>query len=139
MAYKIINDDYDRCRTWMAENGQGDCSDMMVLIGLETHGEITAVFAYNCFYGKTCQQHVAIKKGAYIPRRFVHYVYYYPFETVNAHTLIAVLQENNADIVKLAKHAGFEEVYRIDGGFEDCDLIILTLKKSDCRFLNYKV
>jgi len=139
MAFKIIDNDYARCNEWLAKNASWPCSDMVVLIGLERDGELTAVSGYNCFNGKSCQQHMVIKRGEYMPRRFAWFIYYYPFVQLGLELLIGILPENNADIIKLAKHAGFEEKYRIDGGHPDCDLLLCTMKKEDCICLNYRI
>jgi len=139
MAYKIIDRDYERCNQWLTENTDWPCSDMVVLIGLEKHGELVAVTGYNCFNGKSCQQHMAITKGEYMTRSFAWFIYYYPFVQLGLTMLIGIIPENNADIIKLAKHAGFEEQYRIDGGHPGGDLLLCTMKKDQCRPLNFKI
>jgi hypothetical protein len=139
MAYNVIDNDYLRCADWVSENTNQYYSDMITLIGLEKNGELIAVSAYNCFNGTSCQQHMVIKKGEYMTRNFAWFIYYYPFVQLGLTLLIGILPEDNADIIKLAKHAGFEEKYRIDGGHPEGDLLLCTMKKEDCRFLKYKI
>lgn len=139
MAFKIIDSDIPRCQAWMAEQTGWGRSDMTVAIGLERDGELIAVSGYNCFNGKSCQQHMVIKKGEYMTRNFAWFCYYYPFVQAGVDLLIGILPEDNADIIKLAKHAGFEEQYRIDGGHPDGDLLLCTMQKKNCRLLNFKM
>jgi hypothetical protein len=138
-VYKIIDNDYQRCASWMAAHAGWPCSDMIVIIGLEKDGKIIAASGYNCFNGKSCQQHMVITKGEYMPRSFAWFIYYYPFVQAGIELLIGILPEDNKDIIKLAKHAGFEEKYRIDGGHPDGDLLLCTMTKANCRPLKMKV
>lgn len=135
MAFKIIDNDYYRCNKWLIDYAGWTNHDMGVLIGLERDGELTAVSGYNNFNGKSCQQHMVIKKGEYMPKRFAWFIYYYPFVQLGLDLLIGIFPEHNADIIKLATHAGFKEKYRV----EDSDLLLYTMKKSDCRCLNIKI
>jgi len=138
VGFNIIDNDCPRCIAWMAAQTDKPCSDMVSMIGLERNGELIAVAGYNCFNGKSCQMHMTIKRGAYVTRNFVWFVCYYPFVQIGLELIIGILPEDNADIIKLAKHAGFEEKYRVDGGHPDGDLLLCTMKKQDCRFLNIK-
>lgn len=137
--YKIIDNDNKRCQKWMAVQKGAPCTDMIQTIGLEKDGDLIAVAGYNCFSGSTCQQHLTIARGEKVIRKFVWFIYFYPFVQLGIKMLIAIMPEDNANIVRLAKNAGFIEKYRIDGDHPDGDLILCTLKKSDCRFLNIKI
>jgi len=139
VAYKIIDNDNERCRTWMSEQCNKRCSDMVQTIGLENKGALVAVVGYNCFNGKSCQQHIVVGKSARGTKAFLWFIFHYPFIQLGLEMLIAIMPEDNADIVKMAKQAGFIEEYRIDGAHPDGDLILCTMRRSDCRFLNIRL
>jgi hypothetical protein len=140
MAYKIIDNDRVRCQAWVASISGTVGAEMTETIGLEKDGELVCVVGYNCFNGKSCQQHIYSDGIAkYAPRNFIWFIYYYPFIQLGLDLLIGIFPEDNANIIRLASHAGFEEKYRIDGGHPDGDLILCTMKKSDCKLLNIKI
>jgi len=64
-------------------------------------------------------------------------VYHYPFNQMGVDMLIGMTPANNEKALRLAKHAGFVEKYRIVEAHPDGDIVLLTLFKQDCRFLNY--
>ena len=136
MAYKIIDNDYDRLQKhWTAFVGYE--ASMQTMIGLERDGQIICVFGYNNFNGKSCHQHIIYKEGEYVPRNYVWFVYYYPFNQMGVDVLIGMTPSDNKKALRLAKHAGFIEQCTIKGAAMDGDLVVSSLKKEECRFLNY--
>jgi hypothetical protein len=136
VAYKIIDNDYDRLKDWWSDF-MGYPVTMQAMIGLEKDGEIVCIFGYDNFNGKSCQQHIVYKQGEYVPRNYVWFVYYYPFVQIGIDLLIGMTPANNEKALRLSKHAGFVEKYRIVGAHPEGDIILSTLLKQDCRFLNY--
>ena len=136
MAYKIIDNDYDRLRDWWSDF-MGYPVTMQAMIGLEKDGEIICIFGYDNFNGKSCHQHFICNPGKYVPRDYIWFSYFYPFNQMGVEMLIGMLPSNNDRIIDLAKHAGFVEKYRIVGAHPEGDIILSTLNKQDCRFLKY--
>ena len=137
MEFKIIDNDYERLRAWWTDF-VGYPASMQVMIGLEKDGEIVCVFGYDNFNGKSCHQHIVYKPGEYVQREFIWYVYHYPFNELGVDMLIGMTPANNDKALRLAKHAGFVEKYRIVDSDPGGDIVLSTLNKQDCRFLNYR-
>jgi len=134
MAYKIIDRDLDRCQDWLGDRTNGVGYDMIQAIGLEKDGELVAVTGYNNFTTKACHVHFAIDKGIYPTRQFIWFVHYYPFFQAGIDVLIGMVSTANSAIVNLTKRLGYTEQCRI----ADAGLIVTTLNKTDCRFLELK-
>ena len=73
---RVFTDDQERIGKWFGEvNGYNTIG--MTFIGLESHGELVAATAYNCFNGASVQMHVAIT-GRF-NREALWYAFHYPF------------------------------------------------------------
>lgn len=129
----IIDNDTPRCQQWIKERTGGVGTDLVVAIGLEKHGELKAVTGYNLFEGNSCFVHFCIDKGTYPDRKYIWFVHYYPFVQCGLDVMIALVSSANAAILRLCEHLGYKEKYRLD----DCNRVLLTLNKTDCKWLSY--
>ena len=84
--------------------------------------------------GNCCQMHIAIEGR--LTRDYIRACFRYPFGTLGYACVIGLVAEGNADALKFDKHIGFREVHRIkQGAAGGEDLIILEMRRSDCRWL----
>lgn len=103
-------------------------------IGLETNGKWAAVTAFNCFNGKSSQIHIAI--DGKLTREYTLYVYQYAFDVMKVHKLIGLVSSSNEKALRFDKHSGYVEEARVKDGYPDGDIIILTMTRDQCKFLN---
>jgi RimJ/RimL family protein N-acetyltransferase len=135
MSYAIIDNGLKRCQDWVA-NEYGVCgTEFTAAIGLERDGELVSVTGYNHFNGKSCHVHYFLKKGAYVPRRYVWFVHYYPYIQNGLNMMIAIVSSTNIAIIRLAKNLGYSYNYTIDNADMNGDLVIYTMTRDRCRFL----
>lgn len=113
-------------------------SPELIMIGWVTEGKLVMVVGLDTFIGKTCHIHVSIAKGyTYTPKHMLEFVFMKAFENVSM--LVGVVNSNNEAAMKYDKHLGFEESMRFEGMHEDGgDMVILTMRKDQCRYLNMK-
>lgn len=71
-------------------------------------------------------------------RSLLPHVFAYPFET--RITMLAVIPSHNSHSLKLTRHFGFRETHRVrDGWAQNDDLILLELRREECRFLKENI
>ena len=77
--------------------------------------------------------HVAIEQ---MNRAFLKAAFHWPFERWGLNAVIGLVTEGNTQALKFDLHLGFKEVYRIRaGGSGGEDLIVLEMRREDCRFI----
>lgn len=132
----IIVDQPDRCGRWLAEKQQIEyCKDeSAIYIGLENKNELKVVIMY-CGYIKngSIQMHLAIDGRG--NKDILNLAYSYPFNQLNVNKIIAPIQSNNKKCLMFALKAGFTLEHTIKDAGVNCDLLILTMTKKQCRFL----
>ena len=134
-AYRIVDNELSRCQKWLGDKTGGVGTDMVVCIGLERNGELIAVTGYNLFNGRSCHVHFCIEKGAYPTRQYVWFVHYYAFIQAGLEVMIAFMAASNERILKLARHLGYVEKYRLEDAHPDGDMVLCTLSAKNCKFL----
>ena len=104
-----------------------------VALGLRESGR--AILA-GCFFenynGRSLVAHLAIQRAS---RRFYWYLADYVFRQCGVHKLIAPVASTNTRMVRLALNMGFMEECRIKDAAPDGDILIMTMTREQCRFL----
>ena len=98
-------------------------------------GQLIGVVGYNGFCGRCCSMHIA-GDGNWVSREFIRAAFDYPFNQIGVEYVVSPLGADNHRALKFDKHFGFTELARIPEGWDvGVDLVILKLKKSDCKWL----
>jgi hypothetical protein len=138
MSYRIIENDYERCREFCSSFGL-NANVIEVFIGIEKDGELIGCSGYDRFFKTSIQQHICLKPGAKIPRIFWHVIAFYPFVQCGVDMLIGMTPSTNQEALRLAKKYGYVEQSRIKGAVTGGDLVIQTLHKENCKWHNMRV
>lgn len=128
---RIIDNDVKRCQNWVAENYHNVGFDLVQTIGLEQDGKITAVIGYNYFNDVSCHVHVYIKKGVWIPKQFLWFAFYYPFNQLGLQVIVGLFNSSNGSVLKLANRFNFKQRCELP----EINMMLFTLKKEDCKIL----
>jgi len=65
-------------------------------------------------------------------------VFNYPFEQLNVSKLIGQVPSSNLRSLEFCLKLGFKEETRVTDVFEDGDLLVLSMRREDCRWLKLK-
>ena len=131
---RIITDEQERIGDWFCKVNGHEYSPLgMAFIGLESHGELVAATAYNCFNGASIQMHVAIT-GKF-NREALWYAFHYPFNECGVQKIIAPVPSTNTKALRLDHHFGFVTEAIIKDAALDGDLHLLTMTREQCRYL----
>ena len=137
---RIVLTEPERCNDWLFERISVDCSlrDSYV-IGLEKAGELVAAVAYTNFTGKSVVMHVAIDDCSTITRRFVWTCFDYPFNQMGVFKVLGYVDSSNTEAMNLDLKLGFRIVTVIPEVYPEGDLVVLEMKRGDCRWLKLGV
>jgi hypothetical protein len=121
---------------WLNERIDIPWSSDFRAIGLVKNDCLVAVAGYNCFAGRTCHTHIAILPGASVSKEFLKAGFEYPFEQCDLLRLYAWMDEADVQPLNLDLKLGFEIVHRVpNGAVSGADLLLIELKRENCRFL----
>jgi hypothetical protein len=82
--------------------------------------------------------HLAGVGKKWMNREYLWYCYYYPFEELKVNKIIGVVESDNLEAQKLDEHMGFTKEATLVGCAPKGDLIIYTMTKDQCRWLQLR-
>lgn len=136
----IVSQPREKLWAWLDSRIKLDYSADFRAIGLVVGDCLTAVIGYNGFNGRSCLMHSAIDDPSAITRTFVQEMFRYPFEQMGLTHVLAVVASDNTRALEIDLRVGFREVHRLNGaGLSGADLIILEMKREDCKWLRRSI
>ncbi len=102
-------------------------------IGLERNGTLIAGTTYEGYNGRSICMHTAIER---MNRDFLWYCFYYPFVELNVNKVLGVVDSFNTRAIKLDRHLGFVLESTIKDAGKEGDLLIFSMTKDQCPWLN---
>ena len=122
---------------WMCGELEYNPGPMAQAVCCVEDGELIAGAMYDHYNGHVVNGHIYIR-GIPLRQWFV-YIFDYPFNVLKVHKIIGQVPSSHIDAIKIDKNLGFVEEARIKGYYgENDDLIIFTMTKDQCKFLNDK-
>ena len=131
---RIITGQDQRVGPWVSKRIGGTYNGEGRTIGLEEDGELIAGVMVDAWNGASACMHVA-GDGNWLNREFLFACFDYVFNQLGLNVVIGVVPGDNDKALRFDKHLGFREVARIPEGHPRGDLVILTMRKEECRFL----
>lgn len=102
---------------------------------VDSSGRIRGVIAYDCWTETGVQAHMAVDSPV-VWRSLVRPAFAYPFLEVGKSLIMGVIPADNERSCRMARRLGFRESSRVvDGWDTGVDLVIHTLRRHECRWL----
>lgn len=121
---------------WVADRTGGKYHEAgSQAIGLVKNDKIVAGVIYEKYTGASMMVHIAIS-GRLTPA-YLRAIFDYPFVYCDVNKLIASITSTNVKSIKLVENMGFTVEGRIKDAVPDGDIIMYTMSKFECRFINY--
>lgn len=121
---------------WVAVRAGGRYhADASQAIGLEKDGQLIAGVIFERYNGESMWMHVAIE-GRLTPA-YLKAIFHYAFIYCDVKKVIGTVTSDNVKARKFDENLGFTEEGRIKDAAPDGDIIIYTMSKDQCRFINY--
>lgn len=137
-SWRIVDREPERVGRWVEAHGGGTWGQNSTCIGLERRGELVAGVMYDSFNGASVFTAIAGVGKHWLTREYLWFIFYYPFVQLKANVLVAVVAPDNSASQRFCEHLGFEHGQSIPDGHPAGDLLIYTMHKSKCRWLELK-
>lgn len=113
-------------------------TDFNAIAAVDANGHVRGMVGY-CNWTKTAvQMHMAVETPI-AWRALLRPGLEYPFVQEGRDVALGIIPAGNSASVWFAEHVGFQEVHRVrDGWSRGEDLVMLELRKHDCRWLKKK-
>lgn len=134
----IVTDGQGRLQDWLCTRLERSCSPNMRCIGNAQNGKLIAVVGIDDWDAASAQIHVA-GFGNWVTRAYLWAVFNYAFVQAGINVLYGLIPETNTKSRRFAKHVGFKEVYTIPDAHPQGGLVLVTLRKQDCKYVNREV
>lgn len=132
---KIVTENQDILRNWLSKVGKFDYPQETACIGQEKDGKLIAVVGYNHFTPNSCQIHVATTDVYWLNKELLFAIFDYPFNKIKVKVIIAPIYKGNVKSLNLCRKLGFEIVGDIPYGHPNGDLIVVAMKRNQCKWL----
>ena len=100
--------------------------------------DVRAVVQYCGFNGKSCLMHIVSEGNGWMTKNFLWAAFDFPFNKLGVSVILATVSSNNKEALQLDRHLGFVDKAYIEDAHEDGDLVILAMRREDCRWLDIK-
>ena len=135
---KVVTDNQPHLRGWITGVLGMQFSPYATFIGQEIDGEVKAVVAFDNILDKSCQMHTAAIVPNWISKDLLWACFDYPFNKLGVKVILASVASTNEEALKLDRHLGFVDKAYIEDAHIDGDLVILAMRRENCRWLDIK-
>ena len=123
--------------TWLRERIELYHTPDLVCIGRrDSMGKILGVVGFESYNGASVMMHVA-GEGHWLSKDFLGAMFHYPFSICKVNVVIAPVASTNTKALRLNEKVGFTREHAIEDGHPDGDLVIMTMRKTQCKFLHF--
>jgi RimJ/RimL family protein N-acetyltransferase len=133
---RVTTEDQDHLRGWITGVLGIKFSNYARFIGQEIDGEVKAVVAYDNILDKSCVMHTAAIVPNWINKDLLWACFDYPFNKLGVKVILATVSSTNDEALKLDRHLGFVDKAYIEDAHIDGDLVILAMRRENCRWLD---
>lgn len=135
---KVVTDNQEHLRGWITGVLGMQFSPYATFIGQEIDGKVKAVVAFDNIQDKSCMMHTAAIVPNWISKDLLWACFDYPFNILKVKVILATVASTNEEALKLDRHLGFVDKAYIEDAHIDGDLVILAMRREDCRWLDIK-
>ena len=135
---RVTTEDQPQLRAWISGVTGTKFDESTMCIGQKQDGNIVAVVAFTNIQEKSCCMHDAAIVENWISKDLLWASFDYPFNKLGVKVILAAVSSNNEEALRMNRHLGFVDKAYIEDAHDDGDLVILTMRREDCRWLDIK-
>ena len=128
----------EQMRAWLSHKLKWEMPENTFCIGQERNGLLVGVVGFNCHINKSVLIHSAGLDKTWVSRELLKAVFEYPFHHLACNILIGQVGSKNYAARRFNEHLGFKTVAVIKEAHQGGDLIIMTMSKDKCKYLERK-
>jgi RimJ/RimL family protein N-acetyltransferase len=122
----------------VAKATHGEYMPTEYAIGLAKDNEIIAGVLYNGYNIATICMHVAAVGKHWLNRDFLYACFAYPFLQLKVNKVLGYVNSLNLEAQRFDEHLGFVKECAIKDGAPGADLIVYSMTKAQCRWIDAK-
>lgn len=107
----------------------------LVCIGNVREDKIIGVVGFDNYNGSSIMMHAAGDPG-WLTTSLLYVAFHYAFVTCRSNMIIGLIPSGNAQAIRFNTHVGFKTVLNLEGAHPDGSLLLMTMDRGECRFLN---
>lgn len=131
----VTTENQDELRAWVERILGQKMPQEATFIGQIKNDWIVAVVAYYAFTQNSCAMHIGSVGDNWMSKDLLWAAFDYPFNKLEKKVILATLDAENEEAVRLNRHLGFHEEVVIKDAHETGDLMIMTMRKENCKWL----
>lgn len=131
----MLTTDIPSVAGWVANMADADPRLTVGAIGWIRDDDLTCGAFYENYTHRSITATIAIAPGAVMPKEFLWAIFYYPFVQLDCEKIVALIAENNRKSQTLVEKMGFVREAVVADYYPEGDLLIYSMTKSQCRFL----
>lgn len=118
------------------EAGQPFNPAVDVVISRVEDGKLLGGVIFNGFTGASIAIHMAGFDPHWVNRDMLWVAFDYPFRQLDCKKLFGLLPSSNQKALEIDLKLGFKKVAVIPEVYPDADMVVLEMRREDCRWLN---
>ena len=135
---KVVTEKQEHLRAWLERILFQKFGQEAQFIGQEKDGQLVAVVAFTNFVTNACAMHIGSVGDNWMSRDLLWACFDYPFIKLEKKVILATLEASNFEALRLNRHLGFQVDAVIKDAHENGDLMIMSMRKEDCKWLAIK-
>jgi RimJ/RimL family protein N-acetyltransferase len=108
------------------------------VISRSEHGKLLGGVIFSGFTGASTSIHVGSFDKRWINPDMLWVTFDYPFNQLGVVKLVGLVPSSNQTALDFDKRLGFKEEVRVADVFPNADLVVLSMRREDCRWLKLK-
>jgi RimJ/RimL family protein N-acetyltransferase len=108
------------------------------VISYSRDGVLLGGALFSNYTGASIQMHVASFDPRWLTRDALWVVFHYCFEQLGCKVVFGQVPETNSKALEFDMKLGFKEIARVDDVFPDGGLVVVAMRRKDCRWLKLK-
>lgn len=112
----------------------------MQVISREENDTLLAAVVYENYTGEggSIEAHIGSFGPRWLNRDFLYIIFDYPFNQLKCKQAFVRVKSKNEKSLNWCRSLGFKDYVTIEDVFPDDDMILLRMKRDECRYLNIK-
>jgi len=97
--------------------------------------QIRGVVGFDNYNGSSVMMHSGGEPG-WVTASMLWVAFHYAFVVCKVNMVIGLIPSGNAQAIRFNTHVGFKTALDLEGAHPDGSLVLMTMTRGECRFLN---
>lgn len=109
-----------------------------VISRLDATGKLLGGVTYDNFCGTSICMHVCSFDPRWLSKDMLWVIFHYPFVHLGCKKVLGFVESTNKQAIAFEKKIGFIEEARIADACPGGDVLVMSMRREDCRWLNIR-